>query len=44
MQDCNPIDTPFSRGENLRKEMGPKTLEEKKKKRLMFPTPMLLGV
>ena len=32
MQDCNPIDTPFARGENLRKEMGPKTPEKKKKK------------
>ena len=31
MQDCNPIDTPFARGENLRKEMGPKTPEEKNK-------------
>ncbi|KAL6329144.1 hypothetical protein AAG906_011597 [Vitis piasezkii] len=31
MQDFNPIDTPFARGENLSKEMGPKTLEEKKK-------------
>ena len=27
MQDCNPIDTLFSRGEYLSKEMGPKTLE-----------------
>ena len=31
MQDCNPIDTPFARGENLSKEMSPKTPEEKKK-------------
>ena len=30
MQDCN--DTPFARGENLNKEMGPKTPKEKKKK------------
>ena len=27
MQDCNPIDTPFAQGENLSKEMGPKTIE-----------------
>ena len=31
MQDCNPIDTPFARSENLSKEMSPKTLEEKRK-------------
>ena len=31
MQDCNPIDTPFARGENLSKEMSQKTPEEKKK-------------
>ena len=31
MQDCNPIDTSFARGENLSKEMGPKTPKEKKK-------------
>ncbi|KAL6347734.1 hypothetical protein AAG906_026263 [Vitis piasezkii] len=31
MQDCNPIDTPFARGENLSKEMGLKTPTEKKK-------------
>ncbi|KAL6319144.1 hypothetical protein AAG906_011226 [Vitis piasezkii] len=31
MQDCNPINTPFARGENLSKEMGPKTLKEKRK-------------
>ena len=31
VQDCNPIDTPFARGENLSKEMGSKTLEEKRK-------------
>ena len=31
MQDCNPIDTPFARGENLSKEMGAKTPEENKK-------------
>ena len=31
MQDCNPIDTPFARCENLRKEMGPKTPKEKGK-------------
>ena len=31
MQDCNPIDTPFARGENLSKEMGPKTPKEKRK-------------
>ena len=31
MQDCNPIDTPFAKGENLSKEMGPKTPKEKKK-------------
>ncbi|KAL6329676.1 hypothetical protein AAG906_026413 [Vitis piasezkii] len=31
MQDCNPIDTPFARGENLSKEMSRKTPEEKKK-------------
>ena len=31
MQDCNPIDTPFARGENLSKEMGLKTPKEKKK-------------
>ena len=30
MQDCNPIDTPFSWGENISKEIGPKTLKEKK--------------
>ena len=31
MQDWNPIDTPFARGKNLSKEMGPKTPKEKKK-------------
>ena len=31
MQDFNPIDTPFARGENLSKEMGLKTPEEKRK-------------
>ena len=31
MQDCNPIDTLFARGEKLNKEMGPKTPKEKKK-------------
>ena len=31
MQDFNPIDTPFARGENLSKEMGLKTSKEKKK-------------
>ena len=31
MQDCNPIDTPFARDENLCKEMGPKTPKEKRK-------------
>ena len=31
MQDCNPIDTPFVRGENLSKEMGLKTSKEKRK-------------
>ena len=31
MQDCNPIDTPFSRYENLSKEMGSKTPKEKRK-------------
>ena len=31
MQDWNPINTPFARGENLSKEMGPKTLKEKRK-------------
>ena len=31
MQDCNPIDTPFARDENLSKEMGLKTSEEKRK-------------
>ena len=31
MQDCNPIDTPFERGENLSKEMSRKTPEEKRK-------------
>ena len=31
MQDFNPIDTPFARGENLSKEMGLKTPKEKKK-------------
>ena len=25
MKDCNPIDTPYARGEYLSKEMGPKT-------------------
>ena len=30
MRDCNPIDTPFTRGENLSKEMGSKTPKEKK--------------
>ena len=30
MKDCNPIDTQFARGKNLSKEMGPKTLEEKR--------------
>ena len=30
MQDFNPIETPFARGENLSKEMGPKTPKEKK--------------
>ena len=29
MQDCN--DTPFARGENLSKEMSPKTPKEKRK-------------
>ena len=43
MQYCNPIDTAFTRGENLSKEMGPKTLEEKKKW-VMFPTPMSLRI
>ena len=31
MQDCNPIYTPFARGENLGKEMGAKASKEKKK-------------
>ena len=31
MQDCNPIDTPFARGENLSKEMSLKNPKEKKK-------------
>ena len=31
VQDCNPIDTPFAKNENLSKEMGPKTSKEKKK-------------
>ena len=31
MQDCNPINTPFASGENLSKEMGLRTLEEKRK-------------
>ena len=31
MQDYNPIDTPFVRSENLSKEIGLKTLKEKKK-------------
>ena len=31
MQDWNPINTPFTRGENLSKEMGPKTPKEKRK-------------
>ena len=31
MQGCNPIDTPFERGENLSKEMSRKTPEEKRK-------------
>ena len=31
MQDCNPIDSPFSRYENLSKEMGSKTPKEKRK-------------
>ena len=30
MQDCNPIDTPFARGENLSLDVCPKTPEEKK--------------
>ena len=29
MRDCNPIDTPFTRGENRSKEMGSKTPKEK---------------
>ena len=29
--DCNPINTSFAKGEYLSKEMGPKTLEEKRK-------------
>ena len=32
MQDCNPIDTPFARGENLSKEMSLKTPKEKREK------------
>ena len=32
MQYYNPIDTPFSRGENLSKEIGPKTPKEKRKR------------
>ena len=32
MQDFNPIDTLFARGENLSKEMGPNTPKEKRKK------------
>ena len=31
MQDCNPINTPFARDENLSKEMGPKNPKEKRK-------------
>ena len=31
MKDCNPIDTPFARSENLSKEMSPKTPKEKRK-------------
>ena len=31
MQDYNPIDTPFARGENLSKEMSLKTPKEKRK-------------
>ena len=31
MQDCNPIDTPISRGEYLSKEMCPKNPEEIRK-------------
>ena len=31
MQDWNPIDTTFVRGKNLSKEMGLKTLKEKRK-------------
>ena len=31
MQDYNPIDTPFARGENLSKEITPKTPKEKRK-------------
>ena len=31
MQDYNPIDTPFVRSENLSKEIGLKTLKEKRK-------------
>ena len=32
MQDHNPIDSPFARGENLSKEMSPKTPKENKRK------------
>ena len=32
MQDFNPIDTPFARGENLSKEMSLKTPKEKREK------------
>ena len=31
IQDWNPIDTPFARGENLSKEIGSKTPKEKRK-------------
>ena len=31
VQDSSPIDTSFARGENLSKEMGPKTPKEKRK-------------
>ena len=31
MQDCNPIGTPFARGENISKEITPKTPKEKRK-------------
>ena len=33
------IDTPFARGENLSKEMGPKTPKKKKKKRKISNVP-----